>query len=204
MPGAARRCGDSGPGGHLSKEVVAPLLHLGGQRRASAAQHADRRQIAAGRRGDPGLHAVAVERGASAEEGHALLGCHAPQHCPVGPLLAAAGVAVVQHAGGAAQQAADLGVPHDPAGGAVPVVALAQGVGRVAAADVVVQHRQLQHHQHHAAMAVHDGLGQAGGAAGIGDPQRVVERQPRRFKGRSLCIISGDDACVASGISYCF
>jgi hypothetical protein len=32
--------------------------------------------------------------------------------------------------------------------------------------------------EHDAAMAVHDGLGQAGGAAGIDDPQRVVEGQP--------------------------
>ena len=35
-----------------------------------------------------------------------------------------------------------------------------------------------------AAMAVHDRLGQAGGAAGIDDPQRMIERQPLRLERR--------------------
>ena len=62
------------------------------------------------------------------------------------------------------------------------MVALAKAVGLVTAANVVVQHLERQRHQNCAAVAVHDGLGQAGGAAGIDDPQRVVKRQPQRFK----------------------
>ncbi len=55
-------------------------------------------------------------------------------------------VAVEDAAGGAAQQAGRPGVPHDPAGGAVPVIALAERVGVVAAADVVVQRAQRAGH----------------------------------------------------------
>ena len=80
------------------------------------------------------------------------------------------------------KQAAHLRVPHHPAGGAVPVVALAQAVGRVAAAHVVVQHFAGQRDDDDAAVAVDDGFGQPGGAAGIDNPQRVVKRQPKRLK----------------------
>ena len=82
------------------------------------------------------------------------------------------------------------------------MVALAEAVGLIAAANVVVQHLQLQRHQHAAAVAVHDGLGQAGGAAGIDDPQRVVKRQPHRFKRCGFSIISGCSACPACATSY--
>ena len=44
-------------------------------------------------------------------------------------------------------------------------------------------------------MTVHNGFGQAGGAAGIDDPQRVVERQPGRFKALGLMVISGGTRC---------
>ncbi|MNV26896.1 hypothetical protein D3C71_1180270 [compost metagenome] len=148
----------------------APLLHLGRQRRAGGAQRADARQVAKVGQRDARLHAVGKKRRARAEKGHPRLGRKAPQHAPVRVVLAAAGVAVVDHAGGARQQAAELRVPHHPAGGAVPVVALAKAVGLVAAADVVVQHLELQRHQHRAAMAVHDGLREPRGAAGIDDP----------------------------------
>ena len=66
------------------------------------------------------------------------------------------------------------------------MVALAPAVGLVAAADVVVQYFERQRHQHGAAVAVHDGLGQPGGAAGVHDPQRVVKGQPQRLKVGSL------------------
>jgi hypothetical protein len=55
-------------------------------------------------------------------------------------------------------------------------------LGCVAAADVVVQGLERQRHDDGAAVAMHDGLGQAGGAAGIDDPQRVVKRQPQRLE----------------------
>jgi hypothetical protein len=45
----------------------------------------------------------------------------------------------------------------------------------VAGLQVEVEGVQLEHLEHHAAVAVHDGLGQPGGAAGIDDPQRVRE-----------------------------
>ena len=136
----------------------APLLHLGRQRRAGGAQGADAREVAIVGQRDARLHAVGKKRRARAEEGHARLRRKAPQHAPVGVVLAAAGVAVKDDAGGARQQAAELRVPHHPAGGAVPVVALAKAVGLVAAANVVVQHLELQRHQHAAAVAMHDGL----------------------------------------------
>ena len=182
----------------------APRLHLGCQRRAGAAEPAHAAQVAAVGQLQPGLHAIGVKGRARAEAGHAGLGGEAPEYAPIRVLLAATGVAVVDHAGGAAQQAGDLGVPHHPAGGAVPVVALTEGVGGIAGAHVVVQRLELQRHQNHAAVAVHDGLGQAGGAAGVDDPQRVVERQPQRLEGCDFGIVSGGSACVACAISYCF
>ena len=142
---------------------------------------------------DAGLHAVGEEGRAGAEEGDAQLGGEAPQHASSRACsLRAAGVAVVDAAGGAVQQAAGLRVPHHPAGGAVPVVALAPAVGVVAAADVVVQRLERQRHQHGAAVAVHDRLGQAGGAAGVDDPQRVVEGQPERLEGGRRGVVSRD------------
>ena len=71
--------------------------------------------------------------------------------------------------------------------------ALAPAVGVVAAADVVVQNLVGQGHDHGAAMAVHDGLGQAGGAARIHNPQRVVKGQPHRLKGLHLGVIPRGD-----------
>ncbi len=185
---------------HACELRRAPALHLGRQRRARGAQAADARQVAALRQLHAGLHAVGVEGRARAEAGHAGLGREAPQHAPVGPVLAAAGAAVEDHAGGAAQQARDLGIPHHPPRGAVPVVALAPAVGVVAAAHVVVQGLELQGHQHHAAMAVDDGLGQAGGAAGVDDPQRVVEGQPFGLEGRRGRVVARRDLAVVGGI----
>jgi len=64
----------------------------------------------------------------------------------------------------------------------------------VAAAHIVVQPAHLQLHQNHAAVAVDAGLGQAGGAAAVDDPQRMVERQPARLEAGGLRIIPADGA----------
>ena len=82
------------------------------------------------------------------------------------------------------------------------MVALAQRVGVIAAANIVVQSAKLHLHQDHAAMAVDDRLGQAGGAAGIHDPQRMVERQPQRLKLIGLCIILAYCAGPIGAVSY--
>ena len=76
--------------------------------------------------------------------------------------------------------------------------ALAQGVGLGAGAYVVVQ--ALEGHQRHedAAVPVDDGLGQAGGAAGVHHPQRVVKGQPFGFK---LGIFYAAGACPIYTIS---
>ena len=73
------------------------------------------------------------------------------------------------------------------------MVALAPAVGVVAAAHVVVQAFHGQGHDQRAAMAVHDGLGHAGRAAGVHDPQRVVERQPQRLERVHSRIVAGGD-----------
>ncbi|MCY1358530.1 hypothetical protein D9M69_450670 [compost metagenome] len=163
-------------GGELAR---APTLSVLGQRRPRRPQRPHPRQIATRRQVHPRLQAVREKCRAGAEEGHAKVGREAPEGGPVGPVFRAAWVAVVEHAGGAVEQAAGLGVPHHPAGGAVPVVTLAPAVGRVAAAHVVVQGLERQRDDHGAAVAVHDGLGQAGGAAAVDDPQRVIEGQPQ-------------------------
>ena len=71
------------------------------------------------------------------------------------------------------------------------MVALAPAVGVVAAAHVVVQDLERQRHDDGAAVAVHDGLGQAGGAAAVDDPQRVVEGQPQRLESAHFGVVSG-------------
>ena len=75
------------------------------------------------------------------------------------------------------------------------MVALAQRVAGVAAANVVVQHLERQRHDDRAAVAVHDGLGQTRGATGIDDPQRVVKWQPERLKLHNFKVISGCSPC---------
>lgn len=62
------------------------------------------------------------------------------------------------------------------------MIALAERIRVIGAADVVVQAEQRQHHDDDAAMAVHDRFRQPGGAAGIDDPERMIERQPHRLE----------------------
>ena len=183
-----------------------PALHVFGQRRAGRAQGADAAQVVTLglQRGQvhAAFHAVGVERGTGTEPRDAVAGGKTPQHGPVGRVFAAAGATVEQHDGGAARQPGQLGVPHDPAGGAVPVEALTQVVGVGAGPDVVVQALECQQRHQDAAMPVHDGLGQAGGAAGIHNPQRVVKRQPLGFKGISFSIILATSVCPINIFSY--
>ena len=42
-------------------------------------------------------------------------------------------------------------------------------------------------------MPVHDGFGQSGGAAGIDDPDRMIERQPLGLEGRHGGVVARDD-----------
>ncbi len=173
-----------------------PALHLGGERRASRAQCPHLGQIATLRQIYVRLQAIGKKRRASAKKGHTQLRSKAPQRRPVGCALeasgvhrAAAGMAVKNTAGRAVQQAAHLRIPHHPAGRAVPVVALAERVGVVAAAHVVVQHLECQRHNQRATVAMHNRFRQPSGAAGVDNPQRVVKRQPKWLKRRCLMVI---------------
>lgn len=83
-----------------------------------------------------------------------------------------AGIAVEEHDGRAHRRAGDQEVPHHPAGGGEPEEAVRR-------AQVVVQGEHLQVFQQDAAVAVHDRLGQPGGARGVENVQRVVERHRR-------------------------
>ena len=64
-----------------------------------------------------------------------------------------------------------------------------------------MQAQQRQHLEHDAAVAVHDRLRQAGGAAGIDDPQRMIERQPGRLErvDRARRVLATMSASRASG-----
>ena len=94
-----------------------------------------------------------------------------PQHAQVG----VAGAAVVEHDLGGGEQHAHQEVPHHPAGGGEPEHA-------VALLGVQVQVHLLEVLEQDAALAVHDRLGQAGGARGVEHPQRVVEGQLRELQ----------------------
>ena len=87
---------------------------------------------------------------------------------PLGGDVGVAGAAVVEDDGGAGEEAGDEEVPHHPAGGGVPEEA-------VIGAEVAVQAELLEVFEEDAALGLDDGLGQAGGAGGVEDPQRVVE-----------------------------
>ena len=82
--------------------------------------------------------------------------------------------AVVQYRGGADRQHRHQPVPHHPAAGGVVEQA-------VLAVQVGMQAVFLQVRQQYAARAMDDALGDAGGAAGIEDIQRVIERHRDKF-----------------------
>ena len=77
---------------------------------------------------------------------------------------------------------------------------LTPGMRRVAATDVIVQGHQRQMHHHDAAVAMHDRFGQAGGAAGIHDPQRMVEGQVQRLKVARVRVVAGKCIGKVDGI----
>ena len=56
--------------------------------------------------------------------------------------------------------------------------------------------------EHGAAVVMHQGLGQAGGAAGINNPQRVVERHPQGFKGLRSCVIALHDLAPVAAVVW--
>ena len=112
------------------------------------------------------LHARGQEGGRGAEGGGPGLLGQVPQHVQVG----VAGAAVVEHDLGVGEQHAGQEVPHHPAGGGEPEHA-------VALLRVHVQEHLLQVLEQDAALAVHDRLGQPGGARAVEHPQRVVEGQ---------------------------
>ena len=97
--------------------------------------------------------------GAGAEVGDPLCLDHVPE--PVG--VGVHGMSAVADDGAAAQQACDPEVPHHPAQRGLPEK-------HIVRAEIGVQHRGLQVLQDHAAVAVHDSLGCAGGAGGEQDP----------------------------------
>ena len=103
--------------------------------------------------------------GAGAEEAHLRVLGHLPQHVR----RRVSRAAVEQHRADAQQQRADQEIPHHPAGGG-------EEEHPVARPQVHVQALQLELFQQDPAVPVHDRLGQAGGAGGEQDPQRVVER----------------------------
>jgi hypothetical protein len=157
--------------------------------RSPAASRSSRaRAGATGRRRarlDAGLLAARVERGACAEEGRAGRGDEAPERRPVdlAPalpgrlLLGPGGAAVVDADRGAAEQRRHLRVPHDPAGRAVPVIAVAADDARAA---VVVQRAELERLEHDSRRGRARSPSAGGRSARVDDPERVRERQRAR------------------------
>ena len=152
---------------HVVTDLVHdPLVTFIRQRRAGGADRVNSTEIRILPRVNLCLLAVEEVRSTGAEEGYARL----PGKSPQGTQIRIAGIAVVDADGGSQQQAADLGIPHDPARRGepqVPVIRL----------QVHVQALALQPFQQGAAMAVHNGLGHAGGAGGINHPQGMVKGQ---------------------------
>ena len=160
----------AGTGIHLLHLLTAPLLYVCAQGRTGGAQCAYRVQALDLSQRHTGFHAIGIKRRTAAEKGDALGGGKAPEQAPIRVFFGAARVAVVNHASGTAHQAADLHVPHDPAGGRIPEKALAPSVGLVTAANIAMQVFVYLQVEHGAAMAVYQRLGQAGGTAGIHNP----------------------------------
>ncbi len=144
--------------------LVDPVEALGGEGGAGRADRAEAAEVAPRPGLDAGLHAGGDVGGAGAEHRHAGPLGQLPERVHVW----VAGVAVVEDDRGAGEQAGDEEVPHHPTGRREPEEAIA-GVG----VDVEVE--LLQVLEQDAALALDDRLGQAGGAGGVEDPERVVE-----------------------------
>ena len=96
--------------------------------------------------------------------------------------------AVTDHPG-TAQQSRGPEVPHHPTQCGLPEE-------HVLCAEIGVQRCGLEVFQHHAAVAVHDSLGCAGGAGGEQHPQRVIEGHRRDID----CLRVGDEFAVARAV----
>ncbi len=170
--GADEGGGDVGAARDRGQQEVAadvgvdPLVGFLRQGRTGRADRAQALQVGHLVRHDAGLHAVGVVGGAGAEKGDAGALGEFPQCTEIGR----AGIAVVDADGGADQQPRHLRIPHDPAGGRIPVEAVLRP-------EIELQRMAFQGFQQGAAVAVHDRLRHAGGAGRIQDPQRMVERQ---------------------------
>src|SRR5690606_31786528 len=110
--GEVGAAGDHAPPELGAELAPAPFVALDRERRAGGAERAQPREVAMLGGMQAGLDAVRVVGCSGAEETHAGLGGEAPQHAHVGP----AGIAVVDADGRAAEESADLALPHDPAG----------------------------------------------------------------------------------------
>ena len=144
------------------EEVVALVQ----QRRAGGVERAQGGQVVAVAGHGAGFFHRLHELGAGAEVGDLLRVDHIEQAGGV----RVGRVAVVEHQGGAGLQAADQPVPHHPAAGG-------EVEQHVVGAQVAVQAVFLGVLDQGAAGAVHDTLGRAGGAGGIENIKRMVERQ---------------------------
>ena len=160
-----------------------------------------RAQVTAGRRLDPRLHAGRQVAGARAEAGDAGVGGEVPQRAQV----RVPGIALVEHDRGGGQQHADQEVPHHPARRREPE-------DPVVLLGVEVQVQLLEVLEQDPAVPVHDRLRQARRAAGVQDPQGVVERHvgelerlagalEARLPARAVQVAEGDEVLESSDLA---
>ncbi len=155
--------------------VVDPAKALRRQRRAGRADAAQRAQVAgpAAAGLHAGLHAARDERRARAQARDLSLRREVPEAIE----RRRAGAAVVEHDRGRREQHADEEVPHHPAGRREPERA-------VVLVHVEVQVQVLELLEQDPAVALDDRLRQAGRAARVQDPERVVERHRHELERR--------------------
>lgn len=163
--GAAADGGGPQVGAALREGVVQPAEAVGRERGAGGGDAGDGGEVEVAGRVDTGLAAGHDVGGRGAEDG----GAGGFGDPPLGGDVGVARAAVIEHDRGAHQEAGDEEVPHHPAGGGVPEEP-------VVGAEVAVQAGLLEVFEQDAALGLDDGLGQAGGAGGVQDPQRMVER----------------------------
>ena len=145
--------------------LVDPAEALRRQRRAGRADGLQPREVAAVAGLDLRLHARGDVARAGAEARDPRRLGEIPQHAHV----RMPGRAVVEHDRAVGEQAADEEVPHHPAGRREPEEA-------VALLHVHVEVELLEVLEQDPALPLDDRLRQPGGARGVQDPQRVVER----------------------------
>ena len=144
--------------------LVEVLEAFGGQGRPGGTQAAQGGEIPGIGQHQTLLATRDVVRGGPAEERDGLLRRQAPQGGGVGVQR----VAVQTHQGGPEKQGGKHIVPHHPAGGREPEQL-------VLGAHVVEEAEQLEVLDQHPTVAMHDGLGQPGGAGGVQHVKRMIE-----------------------------